>query len=71
MDGIETTDTTGIWQNKASAGIPMPNSTLFAWTWPVGTGPQSQEHTVDIRPGLTNAKEGGSFVHVVAYVVKP
>jgi Glycosyl hydrolase family 76 len=66
IDGVETKDTTGIWQNKSSAGISIPDSVLFAWTWPA-----SGTHTIQIGNGVTNAKEGGSFVHIQKYLVKP
>jgi hypothetical protein len=65
IDGVETKDTTGIWQNKSSAGISIPESVLFAWTWPT-----SGTHTIQIAPGIANGKEGGSFVHIRKYLVK-
>jgi hypothetical protein len=35
---------------------------LFAWRWPTrGT------HTLTFQPGIANAKEGGSFLHLVGY----
>jgi hypothetical protein len=65
VDGVETRDTTGIWQNKSSASQSLPDSVLFAWTW------QSPGmHTVQIQPGLTTGKEGGSFVHIQSYLVR-
>jgi hypothetical protein len=66
IDGSETADTTGIWQNKSSAGISIPNTVLFAWRWPTA-GP----HTITIQPGEFDAKEGGSFVNVSSYLVLP
>ena len=65
VDGIETTDTTGIWQNKSSSGQSLPNSVLFAWTWPT-----SGAHTIQIQPGVNSGKEGGSFVHIQSYKVR-
>ncbi len=66
IDNVETTDTTGIWQNKSSSGLTIPNTVLFAWRWPSpGT------HTITIYPGIANAKEGGSFVHIQSYLVAP
>lgn len=59
IDGVETKDTTGIWQNKSSASISIPDSVLFAWQWPT-----SGTHTIQIQNGITNAKEGGSFVYI-------
>ncbi len=66
IDGVETTDTTGIWQDKSSSGLTIPNTVLFAWRWP-----SSATHTVTIYPGIYNAKEGGSFVHIKSYLVAP
>ena len=65
VDGVETKDTTGIWQNKSSAGQSLPNSVLFAWTWPT-----SGAHTIQIQPGVTTGKEGVSFVHIQSYEVR-
>ena len=62
LDGRETYDRTGIWQNKSSSGHSLPGSVLFAWRWPTpGT------HTIEIRPGIPNAKEGTSFFHMTGY----
>jgi len=66
IDGTETTDTTGIWQNKSSPGIRIPNTVLFAWRWP-----RSGRHTIQIQPGIFNAKEGGSFIDITSYLVTP
>jgi len=33
VDGRETVDGTGIWQNKSSSGKSLPGSVLFAWRW--------------------------------------
>jgi hypothetical protein len=62
IDGKETFDETGIWQDKSSSGKQLPNAVLFAWRWPT-----SGRHTIALQPGLTNAKEGGPFLHVVGY----
>jgi hypothetical protein len=62
IDGVETFDQTGIWQNKSSSGQSLAGSVLFAWRWPtVGT------HVLEFQSGTTNAKEGGSFLHVQGY----
>jgi hypothetical protein len=59
VDGVETFDRTGIWQNKSSAQRSLPQTLLFAWRWPArGT------HALTFLPGEANAKEGGSFLHV-------
>jgi len=62
IDGTETFDQTGIWQNKSSGNITIPDTVLFAWRWPsAGT------HTLSFLPGVANPKEGGSFLHLVGY----
>ena len=66
LDGVETADHSGIWQNKSSAGELFPNALLFAWRWPA-SGP----HTVSFAAETENAKEGGPFLHVRRYVVLP
>jgi hypothetical protein len=62
IDGVETMDRTGIWQNKSSSGRRLPGSVLFAWRWPA-----SGVHTIRIEPGEPNAKEGGPFFHMTGY----
>ena len=66
IDGRETTDGTGIWQNKSSSGKTLPNSVLFAWQWP-----KPGHHTVTIESGIYDAKEGGSFIELAGYDVLP
>ncbi len=66
IDGMQTVDTTGIWQNKSSPGISIPNTVLFAWRWPTAS-----RHTIQIQPGIYNAKEGGSFIDIQSYLVTP
>lgn len=62
VDGTETFDQTGIWQNKSSSGKTLPNSVLFAWRWP-----SSGLHAIELQPGVPNGKEGTSFVHMQGY----
>jgi hypothetical protein len=64
VDGRETVDQTGIWQNKSSSGRSIPGTVLFAWRWPI-----PGRHTLTIEPGIENPKEGGSFLHATAYIV--
>jgi hypothetical protein len=64
LDGRETTDTSGIWQNKSSPGRRIPNTVLFAWRWP-----REGRHTIQIEPGIFNAKEGGSFIDITSSLV--
>jgi hypothetical protein len=66
VDGVETFDQTGIWQNKSSSGAVIANSVLFTWRWP-----ESGSHTLRFEPGATNAKEGGSFLHLSGYDLVP
>jgi hypothetical protein len=65
VDGRETFDGTGIWQNKSSSGKQIPGAILFAWRWP-----KPGRHTISFAPGVQNGKEGGSFLHVRAYLVR-
>lgn len=65
IDGVETTNGVGLWQNKSSAGRRFPNSVLFAWRWPT-----AGEHVVTLLPGLYNGKEGGPFLHLSGYVLR-
>ncbi|MDQ6826900.1 MAG: hypothetical protein M3Z14_06865 [Candidatus Eremiobacteraeota bacterium] len=62
IDGRETFDKTGIWQNKSSSGHTFPNALLFAWQWH-STG----KHTLQFYPGVDNPKEGPSFLHLQRY----
>jgi hypothetical protein len=64
VDGRETFDRTGIWQNKSSIGQTIPNTILFAWRWP-----RPGSHTLRFEPGIPNAKEGYSFLHLTGYLV--
>lgn len=64
LDGVETFDRTGIWQNKSSASLPLPDTLLFAWRWPT-----RGRHVVTFMPGAFNAKEGGPFLHVTAVAI--
>jgi hypothetical protein len=64
VDGRETFDQTGIWQNKSSLGRKIPETVLFAWRWP-----KPGTHTIRFEPGSPNAKEGGTFLHIRSYVL--
>ncbi len=65
VDDRETFDGTGIWQNKSSSGLSLPNTVLFAWRWP-----KSGTHTIRFEPGEVNGKEGGPFLHLTGYLVR-
>jgi hypothetical protein len=64
VDGRETFDETGIWQDKSSLGRAIPGTVLFAWRWP-----RRGRHVLSFPPGVSNGKEGDSFLHVDRYVV--
>jgi hypothetical protein len=64
LDGVETFDCTGIWQNKSSASRPLPDTLLFAWRWA-----SRGRHVLTFLPGAINAKEGGPFLHVTAVAI--
>ena len=64
VDGHETFDQTGIWQDKSSLGRRIPGTILFAWRWP-----HSGTHTITFAPGIPNGKEGTSFLHLRAFLV--
>jgi hypothetical protein len=66
VDGRETYDQTGIWQDKSSSGRALPHAVLFAWRWPA-----SGTHTLTFELGLVNGKEGGSFLHLAGYDLLP
>jgi hypothetical protein len=66
IDGRETVDGTGIWQDKSPAGQPIPRSILFSWRWPT-----SGDHTIAFEPGIPNPKEGGSAIHLDGYDLVP
>jgi hypothetical protein len=63
VDGAETFDRTGIWQNMTSPSVEQPDQVLFAWRWPA-PGP----HTITIRPGIPDDEEGGSFFQMAGYL---
>jgi hypothetical protein len=66
IDGRPTTDATGIWQNKSSAGRALPRTILFAWRWP-----RRGAHVLRFVAGRPNPKEGGGFLDVTKALVIP
>ena len=64
VDGVQTFDRTGIWQNMTSPSVRQPDQVLFAWRWPSGG-----HHTITIRPGIPDAAEGGSYFRMDGYLV--
>lgn len=65
VDGRETFDRSGIWQNKSCSGMAIGRAVLFSWQWP-----EDGEHVVTIEPATHNAKEGGAFLHLQGYLVR-
>ena len=55
VDGVETFDRTGLWQNPS---MPDGKSVFFAWRWP-----QSGSHTIRLEPG-DPAQMGLDVVHL-------
>ncbi|MDQ2908634.1 MAG: hypothetical protein M3R44_04700 [Candidatus Eremiobacteraeota bacterium] len=65
IDGRETMNEIGSWQNKSSSGRRFPNSVLFAWRWPTRGA-----HEVTFLPGVYDAKEGGAYLHASGYLIR-
>ncbi|MHB8419673.1 MAG: hypothetical protein ACYDCL_16475 [Myxococcales bacterium] len=66
VDGTETFDQTGIWQNASPTNTTLPGSILFAWRWP-----DAGSHTLQLLPGVYDPQEGGSFLSLQGYYVVP
>jgi hypothetical protein len=64
VDGTQTFDRTGVWQNMTSPSAQQPDQVLFAWRWP-----RSGHHTITIKPGIPDAMEGGSFFAMNGYLL--
>ncbi len=64
VDGRQTYDRTGIWQNMTSPSFPQPDQVLFAWRWRT-----KGRHVITIEPGIYNHQEGGSFFSMIGYLV--
>src|SRR5215467_1799029 len=64
VDGVETIDRTGVWQNMTSPSVQQPGQVLFAWRWR-----SAGRHTITIKPGIPDAEEGGSFFRMDGYLV--
>lgn len=64
VDGTQTFDRTGIWQNMTSPSVQQPDQVLFAWRWQ-----QPGPHTITIKPGVSDTMEGGSFFAMNGYLV--
>lgn len=64
VDGVPTTNQTGIWQNMSSPARRQPDQVLFAWRWP-----RTGHHVITILPGQYDPEEGGSFFQMSGYLV--
>jgi len=64
LDGVETFDWRGVWQNKLNTELVMPGSVLFAWAWA-----KPGAHRIEFLPGEPNGKEGGPFINVRGYLI--
>ncbi len=64
VDGTQTFNRTGIWQNMTAPSVAQPNQVLFAWRWP-----SAGRHVITIRPGVYDREEGGSFFSMAGYLV--
>lgn len=62
IDGVETFDRTGLWQNHS---MPDGNSVFFAWRWPV-----SGFHVIRLEPA-TGAQTGVELMRLEAQVPAP
>jgi hypothetical protein len=64
VDGIETFNQTGIWQNMSSPARQQPEQVLFAWRWR-----SPGHHVITILPGRYDRMEGGSFFQMSGYML--
>jgi hypothetical protein len=64
VDGVQTFDRTGIWQNKTSPSTKQYGQVLFAWRWPA-----AGHHVITILPGIVNGLEGRSYFSMAGYWV--
>jgi hypothetical protein len=62
VDGVETVNQAGIWQDFSSPSRRQYNQVLFAWRWRT-----SGHHVITILPGLYDHEEGGSFFQMTGY----
>jgi hypothetical protein len=64
IDGVQTFDRVGIWQDYSSPSRRLDNQVLFAWRWPT-----AGHHVITIKPGIYDPEEGGSFFWMTGYQV--
>ena len=64
VDGVQTFNRAGIWQNMSSPSRRQPDQVLFAWRWKT-----DGHHVITIRPARYDPEEGGSFFAMTGYQV--
>jgi hypothetical protein len=64
VDGVETFNQTGIWQNMSSPARKQPDQVLFAWRWH-----DPEHHVVAVLPARYDHEEGGSFFEMSGYLL--
>jgi len=64
VDGTETFNRVGIWQDKSSPAIQQFDQVLFAWRWR-----RPGRHTIAILPGIDEGVLGGSFFSMIGYLL--
>jgi hypothetical protein len=64
IDGVQTYNRAGIWQDYSSPSRRQYNQVLFAWRWR-----KSGHHVITIKPGIYDPEEGGSFFEMTGYLV--
>jgi len=66
VDGVQTFNQTGIWQNMSSPARQQPDQVLFAWRWD-----SPGHHVITILPAQYNREECVSFFHMGGYQLAP
>jgi hypothetical protein len=64
VDGVQTFNQVGIWQNMSSPARQQPDQALFVWRWP-----RPGHHVITILPGQYDREEGGSFFQMDGYML--
>jgi len=64
VDGVQTFNRVGIWQNRSSPARKLPDQVLFAWRWR-----RPGRHVIEILPGQYDPTEGGSFFAMTGYLL--
>jgi hypothetical protein len=64
VDGVPTFSRVGIWQNRSSPARRQTGQVLFAWRWHT-----AGRYTVTILPPAWNVLQGGTYFHMIGYLV--